>query len=187
VKFKCDHCGKVGGKSASEINRARNVGAKLFCDRRCAGLAKRRHKPKAQKVEEKRIYDVAYRQKNIGRITVRKAEYHKRTYDPVKAAIERKKRAAFHVEYCRRPSYKLWKREYDRRRRDGEYGTFAEAFRLTVELNREIKERATNEQIRIANGTWSKPQHRRRADKAPERTRPRYRDRRDRHTPPHGL
>jgi hypothetical protein len=182
MKVRCDHCGKPTEKEPGHVNRSRKLGMKLFCGFRCFGLSRRKHKTKAQKIEEKRLYDVEYRRKNLAKIKANKKAYFQRTYDPVKAAVERKKRAKFHAEYCRRPSYRLWKREYDRRRRDGMYGAFAEAARLTIELNREIKERATNEQIKIANGTWSKPQHRRRADKAPERTRPRNQDRRDRHT-----
>lgn len=181
MKIKCDHCGRSTEKEPGAVNRAKKIGAKLYCGFRCCGLARRKYKTKTQKIEEKRLYDREYRRKNLAVITAKKAAYHKRTYDPAKAAVERKKRMKFHVEYCRRPSYKLWKREYDRRRRDGMYGAFADAARLTIELNREIKERATNEQIKIQNGTWSKPQQRRRADKAPERSRPRFRDRRDRH------
>lgn len=182
MKIKCAHCGMLTEKEAGAVNRARKIGAKLFCGFKCYGLSRRKYKTKAQKVEEKRLYDVGYRKKNLARIKTRKREYFKRTYDPAKAAIKRKKQMPRHVEYCRQPKYRAYKREYDRKRRDGEYGAFAEAARLTIDLNRAIKERATNEQIKIANGTWSKPQHRRRADKAPERTRPRYRDRRDRHS-----
>ena len=182
MKIKCPHCRKTADKPSGAVNRARAAGLRIFCGRRCAGLARRKRKPKAQKVEEKRIYDAEYRRKNRTLLKAKKAAYFQRTYDPAKARIERKKRAAFHAEYCRRPSYKLWKREYDRRRRDGFYGAFAEAAQLTIELNREIKERATNEQIKWENCTANKVQFRRRADKAPERTRPRYRDRRDNHS-----
>ena len=182
MRIKCAHCGKIVEKERGHVNHARKSGLRVFCGRRCSGLGRRKHKPKAQRVEEKRLYDVEYRRKNLARIKARKKAYFQRTYDPEAARIERKKRAHFHAEYCRRPSYKLWKREYDRRRRDGEYGEFADAYRLTVELNREIKGRATNEQIKWENRTANKVQFRRRADKAPERTRPRFRDRRDRHT-----
>lgn len=170
-------------KPAGAVNRARAAGLRIFCSRRCAGLGRRKHKTKAQKVEEKRIYDADYRRKNLARIKTNKAAYFRRTYDPVAARIKRKKRAKAHAEYCRRPEYRKWKSEYDKKRTDKKYGPFAECNRLMMDLNHEIKRRVTNEQIRIANGTWSKPQQRRRADKAPERSRPRFRDRRDRHPP----
>ena len=179
MKIKCAYCGKSTEKEKGHINRAHKIGAKLFCGFKCFGLSRRQYKTKAQRVEDKRLYDMDYRRKNLTLLKAKKAVYHKQTYDPAKAAIERKKRMKFHVEYCRRPSYKLWKREYDRRRRDGMYGAFADAARLTIELNREIKEQATNEQIKWENGTANKAQFRRRADKTQERTRPRVRDRRD--------
>lgn len=128
MKIKCAHCGKTAEKAPNEVNRARREGLRIFCNRRCAGLARRKHKTEAQKVEEKRLYDVEYRRKNRAMLKVKKHAYHKQSYDPEKARIERKKRAAFHAEYCRRPSYRLWKREYDRRYRAREYGPFADAY-----------------------------------------------------------
>ncbi len=41
-----------------------------------------------------------YRRKNRAALKAKKAERHKRTYDPVKAAVVRKKRMPRHVEYC---------------------------------------------------------------------------------------
>ena len=77
---------------------------------------------KAQKVAEKRLYDMAYRAKNLERIKAGKRAYFQRTYDPREAAVERKKRMHLHVAYCRQPRYKAWKREYDRKYRASEYG-----------------------------------------------------------------
>jgi hypothetical protein len=68
-------------------------------------------------VSEKRIYDAAYRKKNRAKLKAIKRLYHKRTYDPVKAAIERKAKMKNHVEYCRRPEYKKYKSKYDAKRR----------------------------------------------------------------------
>jgi hypothetical protein len=97
---------------------------------------------------------------------------HKRTYDPVKAAVERKKRMPRHVEYCRQPAYKAWKREYDRRYRAAEFGEFAEAYMLAIDLNREIKGRTTNAQIKYENGCTNKSQRREReAHQGPSRNR----------------
>jgi hypothetical protein len=70
-------------------------------------------KTKAQKVAEKRIYDMAYRAKNRAMLKEKKRAYFLRTYDPKKAAVKRKKRMHLHVAYCRQPRYKAWKRQYD--------------------------------------------------------------------------
>lgn len=163
MKFRCAHCRKIGDKPSGEVNRAVNAGRPLFCNRRCFGLSRRQYKAMAQKVEEKRLYDLAYRAKNLPMLKAKKREYFKRTYDPAKAAVERKKNMARHVAYCRRPAYRAWKHGYDRRYRSKRlYGPFAEAAMLAVDLNREVKSRSTDYEIRQANGTLNKTQSRRR-------------------------
>lgn len=162
MKIICPHCRKTKDKPAGAVNRARAIGAPIYCGRRCAGLGRRKHKTKAQKVEEKRLYDEAYRVKNREMLKAKKAQRHKLTYDPVKAAKVRKKRMPYHVQYCRRPEYVRWKREYDRQYRAKEFGPFAEAYLLTVDLNREVKNRSSNYEIRQQNGTGNKTQKRRR-------------------------
>lgn len=169
MKFKCAHCRKTADKPTWEVNRAQRAGLRLFCGRRCAGLARRTGKTKAQKRAEKKAYDARRRVELAAELKVKKAAYHRRTYDPALARVERKKRAAFHAEYCRRPSYRLWKREYDRRHRAKAYGPFADAFELTLELNREIKGRMTNHEIRQQNQTANKTQKREREAQQQER------------------
>jgi hypothetical protein len=171
VKIRCAHCRKVAERQTSAVNRARKDGLPLYCDRRCSGLARRKHKTKAQRVAEKRLYDMAYRRKHLERLKAEKRAYFQRTYDPRKAAIERKKRMHLHVAYCRQPRYKAWKRAYDQRYRDNEYGPFAEAARLAIDLNREVKSRSSNYEIRIQNQTLNKRQERRRSAQAGERGR----------------
>ena len=160
MKINCAHCGKAILKSVGNVNRARKIGAKLFCDQRCFGLSRRKGKTKAQKVEEKRLYDMAYRAKNRALLKAKKRAYFQRTYDPVRAAKERKKRMHLHVEYCRQPRYKAWKREYDRKYRASEYGPFADAYMLAINLNREIKTRMTRHEIYAQNQTLNKRQTR---------------------------
>jgi hypothetical protein len=185
MKYRCAHCGKTADKPSGHVNRARENGMKLFCDRRCFGLDRRTEKTKAQRIAEKAAYDAEYRAKNIEMLKAKKREHHKRTYDPVMAAVVRKKRMPLHVEYCRQPGYKAWKREYDRRYRAAEFGEFAEVYMLTIDLNREIKGRMTNEEIKWENGTANKAQFRSRSSNPEkERSRPRYRDRRDSHQAP---
>ena len=92
MKYKCAHCGKAADKAAGHVNRARAAGLNLYCNRRCSGLGRRSGKTKAQKREEKRLYDIVYRAKNREKRKAQKREYHERTYDPVKAAAYRKTR-----------------------------------------------------------------------------------------------
>jgi hypothetical protein len=182
MKIRCAHCGKKSEKPASAVNRARSAGLPLYCDRTCFGLARRKHKTKAQMAKEKAAYDTAYRAKNAAALKAKKRAYFERTYDPAKAAVQRKKRMPYHVDYCRRPEYRRWKQEYDRQYRAKEFGPFAEAYLLAVELNREIKGRMTNHEIKWENKTANKAQFRSRDAKEKERSRPRFRGRRDRHS-----
>ena len=102
-------------------------------------MARRTNKTKAQKVEEKRIYDMGYRARNIEKIKPGKAERFKRTYDPEKARIERRANMAQHIEYCRRPEYKEYKQKYDRKyRAKTDYGEFWESFLLVMDIDKEV-------------------------------------------------
>jgi hypothetical protein len=162
VKYRCAHCGKTASKSAGHVNRSRALGLNLYCNRRCSGLGRRKpKKTKAQKREEKRLYDIEYR-KTSPTLKARRHAYFLRTYDPVKAAKIRKRRAPQHAEYCRQPWYKAWKKEYDARYRAKEFGAFAEAYNLTLELNREIKRRFNHGEIKYENGCTNKAQRRER-------------------------
>lgn len=159
----CAHCGNPHGRTTGEINRARSAGFRLFCSRKCFGLDRRIYKPKSQKVEEKRLYDIAYREKNIDSIKARKREYFKQTYDPKAAAIVRKGRMAEHIEYCRRPEYRTWKRQYDQQyRARNDYGPFWESGMLLAELSNEIEQRSTFYERAVAKGNLNKSLQRKR-------------------------
>jgi len=134
----------------------------------------RRQPPKtdAQKKAEKRAYDMENRRKNKAAFKAKKAAYFRATYDPEKARIERKKRAPQHAEYCRRPAYKKWKRQYDSEYRAKQFGAFAEAYKLAIELSREIKTRTNDYEIRIQNQTYGKAQKRDREAHGEDRRRP---------------
>jgi hypothetical protein len=180
MKYRCAHCGKLAERSAGHVNRSRRLGMALYCGRRCFGLASRTHKTKAQKVEEKRLYDAAYRTKNRAMLKAKKRAYYLRTYDPAKAAAQRKLKMPRHAEYCRRPEYKRWKQGYDKKYRAKKwYGPFAEAAMVAIDLNREIKGRITNYEIKWENKTSNKTQFRDREAQGPKRgdSRPRHRSR----------
>lgn len=171
MKYRCAHCGKVADRPAGHVNRSRAQGLRLFCGRKCSGLAKRKHKTVAQKKEEKRLYDIEYRAKNLEWIKAKKRAHFQKTYDRKAAAEYRKQRMHLHVEYCRRPEYRAWKREYDRKYRAKEFGAFAEAYMLTLDLNREIKERTSRHEVKYQNGATNKAQRRKRQAETEERGR----------------
>ena len=159
----CASCGAPFMKATGEINRSIRRGAPIYCNRLCAGIARRKNKSKAQKVEEKRLYDIEYRAKNQEKLKEAKSAYHQRTYDPEKARIERQKKMPRHIEYCRRPEYREYKRAYDRKRRAQlQYGPFDECFLLLQDIDFEVGSRMTDYEVRIANNTYGKAQKRRR-------------------------
>lgn len=162
VVFRCARCRKQTAKESSAVNRAKKSGLRLFCDRRCAGLARRSGKTKTEKREAKRLYDIEYLAGNRERRLAQKREYHKRTYDPEKAAGVRKKRMPRHVEYCRRPEYRAKKHEYDAKRYAKQFGPFAECVGILQELNAEIASRMSKYEIYMANGRYDKYAERRR-------------------------
>ena len=94
--------------------------------------------------ETKAAYDREYRKKNRARLKAKKAAYFQRTYDPVKAAKDRKRKMPQHVEYCQQKRYKEWKKEYDRKRRESRFGDFKEAHAVLLALIKEIHEQMPN-------------------------------------------
>lgn len=163
MRINCAYCGNEADLHAGHVNRARERGLNIYCNRACAGLGRRSGKTKAQKVAEKAAYDVGYRARNLASIKAKKAERFKRTYDPAQAAIERKKRMPYHVEYCRRPEYREWKSDYDRKyRADKEYGEFAECFLLVMDIRAECLNQMSDYEIRFDKGTLNKRLQRKR-------------------------
>lgn len=163
MKFTCPQCGIEADKSTSEVNRAKKVDAKIYCSRLCSGLGRRQYIPKEELVKRKRLYDMEYRQKNLEKIKADKIAYFQRSYDPVKAAEQRKKTMPRHVEYCRQPEYKKYKSQYDKKFRANKfYGPFADSFLLLTEIEKEVTDRATRQEIYQANGIENKSLKRKR-------------------------
>lgn len=158
----CAHCGNPSQQETGLINRAARKGAPIFCGRICSGLARREWKPDQQRKAEKAKYDRAYREEKRDLLKAKRAAHFRATYDPVKAAVDRKKTMPRHVEYCRRPEYKVKKREYDLKyRAENEFGEYAEAYIILSDIEREIDSRASRYEIYSANGTLNKALNRR--------------------------
>jgi hypothetical protein len=109
----CAWCSKQFPIEIGALNRARRRGMSVYCCPRHSGYGRGIGRTKAEKRRLKAEYDRQYRLDNLLRITVGKRDYHRRTYDPKKAAKTRKRRMPYHVEYCRRPEYRAYKRQYD--------------------------------------------------------------------------
>jgi len=160
----CGFCGKESNKSSSAARRAERDCKPIFCNRKC--FVDSRRMTKAEKVELKRLYDIEYRNKNRDTINQRKREFFKKNYDPVKAAIERKKTMHRHVEYCRRPEYVEKKKVYDRSYKAKlNYGELWEVHVLTLEIQDEVLSKMSRYQIDLESNTLNKKQRRTRDEK----------------------
>lgn len=162
----CQQCAAQFEARAGNANRAAKTGAPLYCGRACAGLSRRLPMPKSaeQKKVEKAAYDREYRQRNPEVRKAERAAYYQRTRDPEKERELRKTRAPQHVEYCRRPEYRAYKHEYDMKRNEAEYQEWAEAWRLLLDLEKEIRSRATAYERRVANGYYLRNAQKRRRE-----------------------
>jgi hypothetical protein len=159
----CAYCGSQFEAERGAINRAAARNARVFCSRSCSGRARRIDATSEQRRAAKAEYDRQRRVKLADELRATKAEYHRRTYDPAKAAEVRKRRMPKHVEYCRRAEYRAWKAQYDAfYRAKKEYGEFAECHLIAMQIRTECLERATDEEIRAASGTLNKKLNRRR-------------------------
>lgn len=169
MKCFCDHCRAEIDKPASAVNRANAIGAKLYCNRNCAGLARRVEKTQEQKKAEKAAYDARRRKELADQIKAQKRAIYERNREHYLAQHaeyrNRPENVARHNAYCRRPEYVAEKREYDRRRRaTKQFGEeFADAFLLLQDVETEIDARAARYDVYLANGTINKAQTRRRA------------------------
>lgn len=162
MKTLCDYCGQPHGKTAGAVNRANKINAPIYCNRTCAGMARRKDKTAEQRKEEKRLYDEKYRAISPT-LKTRKAAYYQKTHDPIKEAAKRKERMPYHVKYCRDPKYRAWKKNYDQQYlARKKYGEFAEAAIVLRQVEQEVRQRISREEIYIINGTLNKKQTRRR-------------------------
>lgn len=154
MEFICAHCGKKGDRLTGDVNRAIKANRPLYCDKKCAGLGRRKNKTPEQLKEEKRLYDLEYRAKNKEMLKAKKAVYFQATYDPEKAAIERKAKMPRHIEYCRQPEYMQKKKIYDRLYRVKKcFGEFWESALLIMDIDKEVSARMTDVEIRKIKGT----------------------------------
>ncbi len=165
----CAFCGTQSDKDASAVNRAMRIGAALFCNRICAGMQRRKGKTREQCVAEKAEYDRQYRAASPT-LKTRRHAHHLRTYDPEKARKRRQTirdwHRAYAAEYRSRVEWKAHKVEYDLRRRAADYADFAEAWRLLIDLEKEIRARCPDKYERQkARGYFTRIQERQRNDR----------------------
>jgi hypothetical protein len=166
AEITCAHCGKKALRRSGDVTRSRKLGWPIYCDKACAGLARRLAAPKTdeQKKAEKAAYDEEYRAKNKAILKAKKASYYARNHDREKEREARKRRMPQHVEYCRTPEYRAWKREYDKEHRaKKQFGEFWECFLLSQDIHEAAVSKAGGwYELALMKGTLNKAIQRRR-------------------------
>lgn len=164
----CTQCGVAIAKSVSAVNRATRIGAPLFCGRSCFHASRRVEKDAATKRAEKAAYDRARRAALADKLRSEKrvAYYARHSENLAKQAIYRSRpgHQQIHNAYLARPEQRAKKRDYDSKLRESEYGEFSEAWRLLLELETEIRSRATAYERRVANGYYTRNAQKRRRE-----------------------
>jgi len=107
----CPICNEPFKKSLGHYNRAMKNGLRVFCDKDCAGIARRKSVEEKKKVKaayDKKIYNTPERQ-------AARKRYFQNSYkrNPEKYKAIRRAKYPKHLEYLRRPEYKKYKKEYD--------------------------------------------------------------------------
>lgn len=169
MKVICEYCGKWVNKAAGHVNRANKLNAPLYCNKECAGKARRHNKSKEQLKVEKAAYDVKYRQKNLEWKRFLAAFNFTWDYQahPEKYRRWRKNRQQYQNEFCRQPEYKKWKKGYDQKYRcEKKYGEFGEAAQILIELEGMID----RDRARFDKGCHNKNQQRKRLWKSLQRS-----------------
>lgn len=167
MQCKCALCGTAFDRRTGAVNRARSIGAPLYCGRLCAGLGRRVAKPpddvrRAAKAE----YDRQRREVLGERIRAEKRAYYQANRERILADMTAKRPAKmpYHVAYCATPEYKAKKAAYDKRKRFEAFGPFADAAMILDELEKEISARASRYEIYIANGRFTRSAQQRRRE-----------------------
>ena len=93
-----------------------------------------------------------------------KAEWYQRNRDPEKERAYRQANMPRHLEYCRQPEYRAKKHEYDISKAKDEYGEWGDAWRLLLDLEKEIRSQATAYERRVANGYYTRNAQKRRRE-----------------------
>lgn len=152
----CPYCKKELTVGIGYINRANKLGVPIYCNRICSGLARRTTREEKKAV--KKAYDKIYH-----KTEKRKESARRYNQTPAGRAMQKRNREqqkTQHLEYCRTPEYRAWKKEYDQLHvAKKHFGEYAESSLLLEKLSAMIDNRLAK-QIK---GTINKSRKRKRA------------------------
>lgn len=154
ILLHCDTCFETYVETVGQYNHRRKLGMdRCYCSRRCSGLSRSGRGAPAELLKRKAEYDRERRTLLADRLKVEKAAYYRAHRNPERERRERRKKRHYHAAYIRRyyakPENKAAKVAYDLERRAAEYGPFGEAWKVLIQLQREIIKRAPDKYERM--------------------------------------
>jgi hypothetical protein len=166
MKLICCYCKKeFTVKESNRGSRLRSIrlGLSIYCGRTCFGIASRTNETPEEKKVYKQWYDLFIREsmeederilKSLQSLVLFHLDYRA---NPDKYKAERKRRMADHIEYCRQPEYKEYKKGYDEQyRAKKHFGDYWEAAIALKNLDKEIDYRESKRQNKIYNKSTTK-------------------------------
>jgi hypothetical protein len=162
VKIICPYCNKESEVRTGCVNRAKKLRVPIYCGRVCSGLARRVNRTTEECKKIKADYDKARLNGPLrDKILEEKRQYAKTEAGRASQKRNRTKRMPLHVEYCRQPQYKEYKKQYDKTRvAKQNYGEFWEASIVCNQLEEIIL--PEKHEAKIQKGTYNKSQKRKR-------------------------
>jgi len=164
--FVCCHCKKtfiVKPNNRGSRNRSIKLGLPIYCSQTCTGLARRLNESPEEKKAIKYWYDaflnISMTDEERELEELQRMVYFQWDYvrNPEKHRKRRQERMADHIEYCRQPEYKKWKKAYDEQyRAKQDYGDWWEAAIALKNLDKEIDYRESKRQNKIYNKSTSR-------------------------------
>lgn len=159
----CAYCGKVFDKPTGAYNYAIKIGINIYCSSRHSALGRRSGETKEEKKQIKSWYDMFLREsmteQDLELDYLQRAVYFQMDYaaNPGKYKEIRDKKMPSHVEYCRQPEYREYKKTYDEQYlAKKHYGEYWEAAIVLKKLDKEIDFRESKRQNKIYNKSTTK-------------------------------
>lgn len=166
MKLVCCYCGKsfkVKQNNIGQRKKSIRLGLPIYCGITCAGLGRRTNETPEEKKVYKQWYDLFIRASRtedeqilfrLQRLVLFHLDYRA---NPEKYRKDRQMRMAAHVEYCRQPKYKEYKKGYDEQyRAKKDYGEYWEAAIALKKLDKEIDYRESKRLNKIYNKSTTK-------------------------------
>jgi hypothetical protein len=166
MKLICCYCSNefiVLPNNIGQRNNSIRLGLPIYCNRTCAGLGRRGDETLEEKRQIKTWYDLFLRIsmtedekifESFSRCVYFLIDYKQ---NPNKYKKWRNKRMPKHVEYCRQPEYKEYKKGYDEQyRAKKHFGSYWESAIILKNLDNEIDYRESKRHNKIYNKSTTK-------------------------------